>query len=59
MDKEKFSKTLIGLTSQKKRSLLDLAGKWHGGSEEAKRIFDVVLKERHTFTKMRKFEEIC
>ena len=52
---ESFSKTIKRLTSKKKNIFMDLAGKWPGGNEEAKRIFDEVLKERHTYTKTREF----
>ncbi len=53
---ESFSKTVIRLTSKKKRSFMDLAGKWEGGTDEAKKIFDDILKERHKLIKVREFE---
>lgn len=53
---ESFSKVVKRLTSKTKGSLLDFAGKWPGGSNEAKSVFDKILKERHTYTKMRQFK---
>lgn len=46
---ESFSKVVKRLTSKTKGSLLDFAGKWPGGSSEAKNIFDKILKERHQY----------
>ena len=46
---------MIQKNTTKKGIFLDLAGKWPGGNEEAKRIFDEVLNERHTYKKTREF----
>ena len=52
--KESFSTVVLGLIAKKKRkSLLDFAGKWPGEKARMERVFDKILKERHSY-KMRK-----
>ena len=41
---------------KKKNYFMDLAGKWPGGSDEAKKIFDEVLNDRHKYMETRDFE---
>ncbi|HLC83370.1 MAG TPA: antitoxin VapB family protein [Bacteroidia bacterium] len=53
---ESFSNVVKRLADKKKGSLTDLAGKWVGGSDDAKKVYDDVLQERRSFTKLREFK---
>ncbi len=53
---ESFSEIVNKLAAHaKKKSLLDLAGKWSGGKEEVDRIFKEIYADRKRF-KLRKVE---
>ena len=56
LPEESFSKAIVRLSSPPKKTFMDLAGKWPGGTNEAKKIFDEVLNDRHKYTKTREFE---
>ena len=47
---ESFSKVVLKLASkEKKKSILEFAGKWNGSNEELDSIFKKILKERHSY----------
>ena len=47
---ESFSEIVLRLASSaKKKSLLDLAGRWAGGKEELDRIEKMIYKDRKKF----------
>ena len=53
---ESFSKVVNRLASSvKKKSILDFAGKWPGGTEELDRIEKIIYEDRKRF-KLRKVE---
>ena len=47
---ESFSKVVLKLASkEKKKSILEFAGKWNGSNKELDSIFKKILKERHSY----------